>query len=692
MPLLPLVILLLLQIRLALFAAICTPAHDMMMTAAFVNIYSADINAQIPVLATSDGGAIYSATRGAVGSLGPHVIRVDAQGQFQWLTEVRAAGDTTNRYYPRALVGDEASGYLYLAGYITATYGGIPQQAFVMKYRMLDGGLINYYVGTKDAMCTGASIQALIMDSAGNLVFGGYYSYTATSYNLWIGTVSPSTLVPTAHSVSSAIDAPSKAFKLLEDVETAKYVVLGTARTMAPYLWIAGVDTATWATAWEYARPPSLAPIPRGLLKLRHNTYSFISSQLYYEVGAYTGFSAMKSAAGSTGMVSSKTDPDKFVLTGYFTAIDTNIYSFAYHYDPVANYFYKTGEYAKQYKLKLDSSSRYPTRSEIWATGYVMTTNILALIKIECTTPLVCPSGQTNYMNNNCYPSLATGCFGLCDTCLIAGDVNACKTSGLVSGSIADLTTSLFVARCAGGSYWQTYTGSPSCAAGTQTGCYELCGGECFSADTTKCMHHCKGISAEPYIDTSLLLSGNVCQCQAGRSLSAISLRCVYSSGCYALCAECGEPSDSSKCVGCIVGAHISATVQGAFTICVCEDGYALSGTLCLTCGTLCGTCDSPGDNSHCLTCANIANVEQTGTTAPYTCSCRAGTDYNPAGYCLYGTGCHPLCSGRCTIQGDASACFASCAPVVQGRLTGADSMIFTCDCPPGMASLLMFI
>ncbi len=679
----------------------CTANRDLVMTASFVDVYGTDLSVPyMPLLPAKDGGVYIAATRSI--SSGPRIVKLNSAAKFQWFTEQRAQADIDGgynyRYYSKSLTEDPTGQYLYVGGYVATSVGGNPLKGFIMKYNLWDGSYVNSYLGSFSAAYR-ATINSLAFDSDGNILFGGcYYAFTPTHYYLWLATVDQYTMIATPHTVTSAIDDPAKAFKIGMDGATGLLTVLGAVNTLAPYIWVAGVHPVTWRTAWEHACSSCTSTTVRAMLKLSYNTYAFHAIKsipgparsYYYEVNAYTGFRVVERLLpDSYTMARSPTDSSKIIVAGYATAGDTNPYSFAYYYDPIADYKYDAGATAQRiymYFLCAGTSARY---SWTWVAGYVYDSinvrYIIAAVKLECAAPASCSGGTVDYLNQ-CYTPTSTGCFGLCATCLVAGNINACATAAAVTSNNQYTIPSLFAGRCSiGGSFYSYSTGLFVSVA--QTSCHELCGGECIgSASATSCAHHCKGVSLEPHIDDSLLAQ-NTCKCQTGWTYSAISKRCVISSSCYVLCSnnECGVAADSTKCISCIVGVNIKATTNGAYTTCVCEDGYALSGNQCLACGTLCATCDSPGNNAHCLACADIQNVVRTGAAAPYTCSCSSGTVYDAlTGRCVFETGCHPLCPERCTSQDDSSTCFSGCNPVAQSRLTNTDSLIFTCSCAPG--------
>ncbi len=665
---------------------VCSSNKDVMITDAFVDLYVTDPTSTIipfqPVLATSDGGAVYGSLRSA--NTGPRIVKVDSNANFEWYKESRAAEETsiTYRYYPREIVEEVADSdstlyYVYVAGYVTTLFDhNTPVWGFVMKYSRWDGSLLNSLIMKKsDSSC----IYTLMLDSRGNIFFGGYSYVSATStYSAWLARVTDkSTLSISDQIVSSGIATPTRVFRVFEDTSASTYVLAGGLGTTA-YLWVAGFASSAWTRSWEYVCPSCVLPIVYTLLKTSTatDTYALLASQVFYTVTKSGGISAGVALSGSYSMTISPTDPAMLMIFGY----DTTPSSFAYYYDPVSNTQYTSGLTAHNSGIEFHSAGFNPSYPRVWVSAFFPSSAAgrkISIFKLECVTPLSCTSPALNYRNKACYAPSTTGCFGLCATCLIAGNINGCDT---VTSIAIPAAASIFVGGCPGGGTYYRASSSGCVGVMQSSSCHILCGMECLAvSDATKCAQHCQGAQLEPYIDDSDLYL-NTCKCQGSRTVSTVSSRCVFTSGCYPLCAnsECGELSDNTKCIGCISGAHIVSTTARLWTTCACADGYALSGTSCLACHPFCQNCTAPGDNNQCTACvASLPNVEMTGTSA---CSCASQTVYD-SGLCVFTTGCHALCAGECTVQADAGACAFSCVQTAAATVTGTTG-IFVCACP----------
>ncbi len=668
----------------------CSSSRDIMVTDTFLDFLGADSAATVlpfqPVLATSDGGAVYAATRGASIGTGPRILKVNSEAKFEWSTQQKAAEDSTAiyRYYSREIVeqvadSDSTLYYVYVAGYVTTvTDHNTPVWGFVMKYSRWDGTLLSSALMKKsDASC----IYTLLLDSRGNLSFGGYSYVSATgTYSAWLARVTDKSTLSTSDLVlSSSIATPTRVFRAIEDTSASTYVLAGGLDTTS-YLWVAGFTSTAWSLSWEYALPAVISPIVYNLMKTS-STYALLASQVFYTVTRSGGISSGITLSGSYSMTVSPTDPAMLMIVGY----DGTPASFAYYYDPMMSSPYTAGLTAQHSGIEFHSASFNPSYPYVWISAYILDSNSvrkISILKLECVTPLPCTLPALNYRNQGCYTPSSTGCFSLCATCLLSGDINACDT---VRSIALQSAASIFVARCPGAG--PSYSASTSgCGATVQSSCHVLCGGDCIAvSDATKCAQHCKGAQLEPYIDDSELYL-NTCKCKGSRTVSAVSSRCALTSDCHPLCAnsECGETSDNTKCIGCLSsGAHIVSITIGAWTTCACAEGFALSGTECVSCHPLCRSCLTPGNSSQCVVCStSITNVEKIGTAAPYTCSCVEPTVYDDtAGLCVYQANCSSHCNGTCLTKNNASSCIG-CATGITPEETSGTGVI--CACPIG--------
>ncbi len=647
---------------------------DIMLTGAFVDPYLTV--EPFVVVATSDGGALYACIHS--NGLSTRVVKVDSAVKFQWYVELKAsAGLTSYYYYPYAMVEDTTEGYIYVGGSVKCSSGLRP--AVMFKINAKDGTMVKSAIYTKST--TSASyIRCLLIDGNDrSLIFGGYYENSG-AFSPWAGTMDKSTLALTEKSVTSATVA--MIYSVVQD--GTSYVFAGSVGA-AKNPWVAAVDSSGWTSVWEYSCSVCTTAVSScKILLVSSGKYAVLASSVYYSVSSSTGISTSGVTFTSSAAMALATNSDLRLILGY----DSTSNSFAYYYSVSNACAYDTGQIAKLSGISFQAADRLSTGDVVWVAGYVMSTYPRSFVaRLEATTVLGCAAGQVNYLNKQCYTPMSTGCFGLCATCLIANDISACYT---VTAAALTNGASLFMGRCAtdGQNYKYDSAGSSACAQILiNPSCHVLCGGECLVlADASKCLHHCKGSSLEPYIDNSDL-AHNVCGCTGSRTFSTVSRRCVFTSGCYALCAngECGELASSAKCISCKSLSNMVSTASsdGLFATCVCAAGTALSSVsgACETCSVLCNGCTSPADNAACVDCAAIENMEKTGTSSPYVCTCRSPTVYLYS-LCVYTAGCHPLCAGTCTRQGDSSTCVGSCNPTSVSTLISGS--IYACTCAPG--------
>lgn len=449
--------------------------------------------------------------------------------------------------------------------------------------------------------------------------------------------------------------------------------------------------------------------------------------------GCYTATSAGITTAFSVptsyAMAIAPTDSSKVVILGF----DSSSNSFAYYYNPSGDIKYNVG--AAFNNVYFANADKYASARKVWIAGYLHGSLKYAFVAtLEQATAVGCGTGATNYFNKACYPSISgSTCFGLCVVCLIADNIDSCSTVG--SNAYPDAVV-LFSGRCpVSGQHYYVSASPAACTAVTSASCHTLCGGECFaSGDATKCAHHCTGAALEPYIDDSELGS-NTCKCRTGTAFSSVDLKCE---ACYPLCGTlgCGSPADSARCLNCVSSATatvgflvnllccacdtnyvlVGATCQPCFVLCngclatanqtqctdclvaanvvktgtaapytcACGPNTVLSGNTCLACHELCNSCSTPSDNTQCTDCAALPNVQKSGSAAPYTCACAVGTVYD-GGLCVYESGCHPLCQGKCTAKGLASSCAFACNPTATSIPTTAPS-VYSCTCPSSTA------
>ncbi|CAK69167.1 unnamed protein product (macronuclear) [Paramecium tetraurelia] len=160
--------------------------------------------------------------------------------------------------------------------------------------------------------------------------------------------------------------------------------------------------------------------------------------------------------------------------------------------------------------------------------------------------------------------------------------------------------------------------------------------------------------------------------CQPTYTLSKLGCTCKQnqyeqSNQCYDCPIECNQCLSQTYCIECL----ISNNRQLQNGQCICIDGYypIISNPQCLLCHQLCQTCTGPTSN-ECLTCKNILNIEQIGTT----CKCSIGLYYKDSTQTC--SNCHSSCQ----------SCFSS---AINGCLTCNLSLQrilkgLKCECKPG--------
>ncbi len=648
-------------------ATSCTNSRSLMITDVFADVYTCDSSIPLqPLIVTHNGGTIYAATRST--NSGPRVVRLDSSGKFQWFSESRAAADSsTYRYYPRIVVEDTSTSYVYVAGYVATTIGGSAVAGFVMVYKYSDGTLVNSALLTS-ASYTATCLYSFLLNSSGKLVFAGYVE-TSSTHSVWAGTLDSSTFAVTAKTINSAIATPTYIYKMIEDTATSNYIIVGGLTSTTPYMWVAAISKATWTTMWEYACTTCTSPDVRALVKLSSKTYAVLSSQNYFKVTASGGISTAV-VMTNANIMTLTAETGVIIFAGYDS---TNAYSLAYYYDTTSSTQYSTG--AQYTQLNVVNAAQNSSYDYIWASAYSENsgTHLMTVVKLACVTPLTCSSGYTNYLNKACYAPTSTSCFALCSQCLISNDINACTA---VSSLANPYGVAFFAGRCLSASKFYSYSTS-TCSGMTQVSCHPLCGGECLVAsDSTACAHHCAGAAIEPHIDDSGLYK-NVCKCKVGTAYNSVSLKCE---SCSPSCGSggCAAPGNNLQCVNCAAGT-VLGTISGSVYVACCSANAIYYGGACVSCDPRCSGCILPGDSTQCLECASSPNINKTGDVSPYTCSCAYNTTYD-SGYCVFNSGCHSLCSGECLVKDNSAMCFASCS-LAAGTAIAGDYDSYTCAC-----------
>ncbi len=639
----PLWLVLLLAVALPSTASTVTSVqgNDLMVETAFVDIY----HSYCPlVVATSDGGAVYSVTRDSRKI--PRVIKVDSSGTFEWFIELRVTGDSDtspSTYYPKAILENAigSTAYIYLAG----DYGcSSSYKAFVIKYKEQDGTHVISKFLKGDQSATYSSIFSLILNSAGVLVFGGYYS-VGSDY-AWLGTIDSSNLADTQHTFTPSTNV--RIYNIIQDTSSGNYVLTGSSGADPIQLWAGVMDCIDWTILATKACSASLSNTQQIVtVQLETGRYGLLWCGYYYNF-IYTAPSTIAYNQpilfDGSQTIAPTLSSDMFMILG-----NSSGSSFAYYFSPSTLTKYDKGEIAAASNVGFYSSSKSPKGDYVWTAGYTRgTINLGFVAKVAKVTAVSCSAGEYNYFNQGCYTPATTDCFALCDTCLFPSNINACSTS--YSASADGSAVSLFAGRCKEtDKFYRVATAL--CEFVVQTGCHILCGGECTVAnDASNCAHHCIGASFEPHIDSSDLAI-NVCKCASGYAFSALNNSCQP---CHPLCSECVLPENSTSCSSC--NSSITNVAFVSPSTCKCDSGmvYSTSSGACESCHPFCNECYLPGDSTACVACASISGMVPTTIANRVSCSCASGTVYSTStGKC---ESCHPLCLS-CAAPGDPTAC-----------------------------------
>ncbi len=640
------------------------PGNDVMLTRAFVDIYDTSGRVRFPVVATSDGGAAFTQYKDG----DPRVVKVDSSARFEWFSESRVAGDTTNRnYYMNYMVedtSDASNPYLFIAGHIAnsaSNYCGV-----MIKYRRDDGSYVIARTYTKSGY-NFFFAQTLFVNSTGALFVGGDYGVLGQSYSPWLGTVDKLTLEVTEHTVTTDCSSITYVYRILE--ESDKYVFVGGC-TMDMHLWVSAVLKSDWSQPWSYYIGTYYsAPDVYAFCALGAGSYGVLCTTGYYPVSHPGGIKSVIAFTGSTAMTISPGDSSNVLIAGFSTT------SFAYVYDPSSGNWYNQGQNVELTNVHFRDASKHPNYDRVWISGYLtISPSFGFVVAVEVATPIVCDTGMINFLNQLCYSAASSSCFGLCKTCLISGNINACSTITSLAHSGAKY---LFAGRCAAtGKHFRSSTGA--CVAVTESStsftCHKLCGGECIAAsNASACAHHCTSSFVEPHIDDSGL-ANNTCGCQVGYAFNDSSQKCE---SCGALCGTggCVAPGDNAKCMNCVPTATTSPVSGRSYVQCACTGNTVASGGACAACHVLCDGCTSPWDNTACNSCVVGGHATTVQTSAPYTCDCASGYVFSVT-QCLP---CSLYCNG-CTAPGNNTKCSA-CAPIANIQATGSAGA-YTCQCP----------
>lgn len=626
------VLLVAISLQLAAGTPTSTLGNDVMVTKAFVDIYETT-EQYIPMLATSDGGAAFASYRSDTHS--PRVVKVDSEGLFEWFGECRIPAALDNpsfMYYPMTIAEGTVDGQSHI--YVGGMYNP-PRYGFVIEYKTSDGTFIRSgnVIGGPSG---GVAVLVLLVDSnTGALIFGA--NYHDTGAGIWqalMGTLDRTTFLPTIKTLSTACSPLLYVNRVMQDPVTGNYIFAGECGNH--YIWVGSVvvsTTGVWSLAWETHETTTVYNGNQwcNMVKLDSGKFAVLgdgdtTSKLFIVSADTHVVSGGTAFPGSYALTASPTDAGKVLIVGRDSV---TLKSFAYYYDPEGDLVYNQGQIAQHDMIVMRTANKHPSYSNVvWVAGYLNASPSYGfLLRIQQVSPVSCSGTQSNYLNTGCFSALTTGCFGLCGSCYLPSNIDACAvpcSSCTVSHYVAAY---LFAGRCSvTGTHYDSVAGN--CLTVSKTSCHQLCGGECIGANSAaKCAHHCVGASIEPHVDRSGLAS-NICACEKGWAYSTATSKCAE---CHPFCDGCTETADSQKCLDC---AHIDSET-----------------------------------------------LVKTGVAVPYTCSCPDGLVYQ-TGMCLYSTGCHPLCSGMCKTQGDAATCTACVSSAVSSETESLN--LVACSCLEG--------
>ncbi len=644
-----------------------TLKRDVLMTSIFVDSFGVD-SAATTVLATNDGGAIFASRR--IDNSSPRVVKVDADGRFQWYSEQRVSvGDTAStQYYPYAAVEDPDGTSIYVAGYSS---DGSAYAGFIIKYKMTDGSCL----GSNSILLeVSTKVFALLFDSDGDLVFGGYCLGSDTFYYAAAGIIDKSGLTVTIGTVISAAIQDMYIYRIVED-PVGNYVY--AAQSIPDNcLRIGQLSKSTLTQLWDFHTTTACSAVGSLITLSSGSTYGVICDGNYYVATSASSISAGLIFTGSSAMVTLQDAGMVMILGG-----DASQYTFAYEFNTAASCSYLQGAGAKYYPFKFLSASRYSSYGYVWTTAVSMSDAPYGFVaKVHEVTALSC-GGLYNYLNRACLPIISLGCYGLCATCVLPNNLNACRAP---QAAAHQNLIQVYAGRCSTSGYHYDFA-LTSCNIILQSPlCHKLCGGECLAlGDNTRCAHHCISRVIEPKVD-ELRLYQSTCRCKLGYAFNAANDRCEIVTGCHISCGTggCVVPGDCAQCVNCAAGITTNA-ISGAEYVACCGAGTIFTAGVCAPCHVFCSGCIVANDRQQCNACSGtVVNLQGTGAS-PVSCDCVAGTVYDSfSGNCVYTTGCHPLClNGKCTVQSSNSAC-AGCHPSAAAVLVS--SGVYQCTCPSG--------
>ena len=192
--------------------------------------------------------------------------------------------------------------------------------------------------------------------------------------------------------------------------------------------------------------------------------------------------------------------------------------------------------------------------------------------------------------------------------------------------------------------------------------CHPLCGSSssCLKTqDPSVCLNGCSSVLN--YVESQFVATLNAnndvnllynCSCKQGMQYDDRVKSCIFVSAteCHALCGgKCIEKFDNTKCVTCLELPNINKTQNGAFGgfSCSCIEGAPIENSLCVFtdgCHPLCGSkCIAKNDNTKCTSCQNSQSIISTFGSLFGVMNC-----YCAPNYVFDGTTCKPIILSRC--------------------------------------------
>ena len=279
-----------------------------------------------------------------------------------------------------------------------------------------------------------------------------------------------------------------------------------------------------------------------------------------------------------------------------------------------------------------------------------------------------CKNGGT-YTNGYCL--LTTGCHGYCDEkCTVANDPAHCAQKPSAAKCQQNLTTGDY--NCTECEESFVLTRRRCRLIFKSESCHSMCdatNGCTAILDPFSCIT-CKQI-------TGLISTSNYdpvkCECQSGTVYE--NGYCMIKQNCHLYCdGQCTKENDPNYCAQNAAGTVCSQDSISKNYICSgCANGWVLTKNKCekliddsTKCHPTCNSadgCTHENDNTACVSCKSVTNMNTISGFFPKSCVCTDGVFQD--GYCLITVDCHPYCAGNCTVKNSAS----NCAKNVEGTV-----------------------